>query len=403
MNSNDPMNNRTDDNAWEEAMSRDFDARVRDLHEAPFDFDSVKGKARRIRRNRRAAVAGGILGAAAIITPVAVLANDNDTSGRQPDFADSPSPSQTAADPGTGVDYVLKGTWHQADGDEIDLPGKGYDGAVLWNDQLVATRFDGEVFSVADVVAPDGSVVDSFPTTGPVAVNEAGTTIAWVDTDGDVMTAWDGDEVSLGSVDLAAAGETVAYTAVAVAGGPSCYETEGGCSVYVNSGTGGTSFFDSHGLNVNPFPSAVEFGDVSGDRLVTYVDQIEVDGSCGGLVDLGRSDRAPQWETCDHQPAQISPDGQLVIGLPSYYDGLGPTEVTVLDAETGGAVGEYAPDGAVLASAAWTTDGRILVDQYDYDARTWRLVAIDADGSAAEVTGPVKGPDFDSPFTLVQH
>ena len=65
-------------------MSRDFDARVRDLHEAPLDLDSVKGKAHKIKRNRRAAVAGGILGVAAIITPIAVLSSGGNTESEKP-------------------------------------------------------------------------------------------------------------------------------------------------------------------------------------------------------------------------------------------------------------------------------------------------------------------------------
>ncbi len=44
------MNHHTD--PWETEMSREFDQRVRDLHEAPLTLDQVKGKAGRIRRTR---------------------------------------------------------------------------------------------------------------------------------------------------------------------------------------------------------------------------------------------------------------------------------------------------------------------------------------------------------------
>ena len=46
------MSNHTND-PWETEMSRTFDQRVRDLNEAPLNLDQVKGKAVRIRRNRR--------------------------------------------------------------------------------------------------------------------------------------------------------------------------------------------------------------------------------------------------------------------------------------------------------------------------------------------------------------
>ena len=58
---------------WETEMSDAFDRRVRDLHEAPLSFDQVTTRARGIRRRRRAAVAGGILAVAAVITPIAVI------------------------------------------------------------------------------------------------------------------------------------------------------------------------------------------------------------------------------------------------------------------------------------------------------------------------------------------
>ncbi|PWN04714.1 hypothetical protein DJ010_03610 [Nocardioides silvaticus] len=397
-----------DNSAWEEAMSRDFDARVRDLHEAPLDFDSVKGKARTIRRNRRAAVAGGVLGVAAVITPIAVVVGGNaDTNSDKPDFA---NPSPTAAETSdptittpadVAPDYVVQGEWHQADGDEIELPRKDYSAAVLWDGQLVATYFGGEVFSVADVIDEDGEVVDSFDTTAPVVVNDSGTTIAWVGTDGQVMTRWADDQVSLGEVDLDASGEGIAYSAAAVTGGPSCYEAEDGCMVYVDSGDGQPQVFDSHGVNDNPVPDAVDFGDASDTGLVTYRDEINDTGSCGGLIDLGRTDATPVWEGCEIEAGPIAPDGQHVIGLPAYYDGLGLSEITVRDARTGAETGRFAPEGGFVGSWAWSTDGRVILDAYD--GANWHLFALSTDGALEEIAEQVKGPDFDSPFTMVQH
>ena len=97
------MNDHTD--PWETEMSREFDQRVRDLHEAPLTLDQVKGKAGRIRRTRRLAVAGGALAAAAVIVPIVVFAGGNltDDSGPEP----APKPSPTVIDPsGTGFGYI---------------------------------------------------------------------------------------------------------------------------------------------------------------------------------------------------------------------------------------------------------------------------------------------------------
>jgi len=371
-----------------------------------------------IKRHSRIAVA-------AVIAPLAVLAvgcgsdtddksdaaSDPTTSSSEPttpqseptDTATSEPTETTPTEPAdaAGVDYVLDGVWHQADGDTVDLPEQDYFGAVIWNDQLVVTRVDGEVYAAADVIAPDGSIVDTFDTTSAVVVNEAGTTIAWVDTKGEIMTAWEGDQVSMGSVDLAAPGETVAYFTAAVTGGPNCYEVQDGCMVFVNSGVGDPRTFDSHGVNDNPLPFVVEFGDVSGDHLVTYVDKIDDDGSCGGLVDLKQDDTRPEWKTCDFEPAQISPDGKHVIGLPSYYDGLGLTEISVLDAKDGHETGRFAPEGGFVSQWSWSTDGRVVFDAYD--GAQWHLFAMSPDGEIEEIGGPVAGEDVDSPFTLIQH
>jgi hypothetical protein len=357
-----------------------------------------------IRRHSRIVVA-------AVIAPLAGLAVGcgSDSGDKSEDAASDPTttassePTETTepADP-NGVDYVLDGVWHQADGDTVDLPETGYFGAVIWNDQLVATRADGEVFAAADVVAPDGSLVDTFDTTSAVVVNEGGTTIAWVDTEGEVMTAWGGDQVSMGSVDLAAPGETIAYFTAAVTGGPNCYEVHDGCQVFVNSGIGEPQTFDSHGVNDNPLPFVVEFSDVSGDHLVSYVDKIEDVGSYGGLVDLTkRTPYRPVWETCDYEPAQISPDSAHVIGLPSYYDGLGIPTISVLDAETGDPTGQYSVEGGFISQWAWSTDGHVVFDAYD--GARWHLFAMTPDGAITEVGEPVRGEEFDSPFTPIEH
>lgn len=362
---------------------------------------------------------------AAVIAPLAVLAvacgNDSGNgSGNGDDAASDPTsessepttpssepttsePTSTTAAPAdpTEVDYVLDGVWHQADGDTVDLPERDYFGAVIWNDQLVATRVAGEVFAAADVIAADGSVVRSFDTTSTVVVNEAGTTISWIDTDGEVMTAWEGDQVSMGSVDLSAPGDTVAYFTAAVTGGPNCYEVEDGCVVFVNSGVGGAETFDSHGINDNPVPYVVEFSDVSGDNLVSFVDKIEDAGSCGGLVDLTQNNNRPEWRTCDHEPAQISPDSSHVIGLPSYYDGLGIPTIAVLDAETGSVTGQYSVESGHLSQWAWSTDGHVVFDAYD--GARWHLFAMAPDGAVAEIAEPAKGKEFDSPFTVIDH
>lgn len=409
MNHPDVPTNPNDDTPWEEAMSRDFDARVRDLHEAPLDFDSVKGKARRIRRNRRAAVAGAVVGVAAIVTPIAVIASTNGQNhAKEPGFSNpSVSDTSTTAPTGTDVptDYILKGEWHRADGSTVELPqnDQAYQSAVLWNDQLVATRYDGEVYEVADVIADDGTVVDSFATTGPVVVNDSGTTIAWVGTDGKVMTAWDGDETDLGTVDLSAAGEAVAWTAVAITGGPDCHETVDGCMVFLDNHLGGgPTTYSSHGIVDNPIPGAKSYVDATtvGGSHVTYIDTYNDDNSvCGALYDLETSKVA--WQTCDFNPKAISPDGQYVAAGPNYASGLGDPQVNVLDAADGTSTGQYATEsGYVSSDYAWSESNTLIFSSYD--GAKWHLFSMQPDGEATELES-ARGPAESSPYVIVQH
>ncbi|KAA1427307.1 hypothetical protein [Nocardioides antri] len=397
-NPSDPTN---PDAPWEEAMSRDFDARVRDLHEAPIDFTSVKGKAHKIRRNRRAAVAGGILGVAAIFTPIAVLTNGGGTSGKEPGFA--PEVSETDPAPDAGPDYLVDRVWHQADGDTVELD-QAYDSAVLWDGQLVATRFGGEVYSTADVIDADGDVVRSFSTTGSVVVNDAGTTIAWVDSDGAVMTAWDDEERSLGEVDLAAPGEASAWTAAAVTGGPDCNEEADGCIVYVNSNLGEESrSYSSQGVSDIVASGVTKVHDADSMGAVTVINDVtEFLDTCGGIYEVPNAEY--RWETCDYQVHGSSPDGRYVVGLPSQFDGLGPREITILDAETGDpTAGRYAPEGRdafIRAEVAWTDEGTLAFAAYD--GARWHLMEMEPDGSITELA-TADGSDVDSPFVLIGH
>ena len=400
----------TNDTPWEEAMSRDFDARVRDLHEAPLDFTSVKGKARKIRRNRRAAVAGSIVGVAAIVTPVAVIAGNGDDTESQPPFvnqSDSSAPTE-AADP-AGVDYVEGRTWHQADGDEVELPkaDQRYHAAVLWDGKLVLTRWDGEVFDVTTVIDDDGTLLDTFATAGAPVVDETGTTLAYIGTDGKVVTDFGDGEVVLGTVDMAAPGETVAWTAAAVAGQGDCSTDLTDCLVvYVNSNLGEEpTTFTTGGNAGNPVPGALAYADATwtDGSTVTYLDTRNDDNTvCGSLYDLDAD--ALRWHTCDNNPRAISPDGQYVIGGPSYSSGSGDPEIEVLSAANGAPTdGRFAPEGGFIWSDyGWAQDGSLVFSTYD--GATWHLFSMQPDdGATDELATSTAGDDVTNPFLVIGH
>ena len=141
------------------------------------------------------------------------------------------------------LDYVLDGTWHQADGDVVQLPKTPSrttprsSGTTSWSRPTGTARS----ISIADVIDEDGTVVDTVRTTSPVVVNDAGTTIAWIDTDGsDVMTAGTATRCRLGTVDLRRArrdGRVVRRRRSPV-GRLRRHDELDGCVVYLNSNLG---------------------------------------------------------------------------------------------------------------------------------------------------------------------
>lgn len=390
------------DRAWESAMSRDFDARVRGLTEAPLSLDEVKGKAVRIRRNRRIAAAGGAIAVAAAITPIALVTTSNGDADTDPPVA-----TNTAEDPTTpaGVPaYVVDGVWHQADGDEVALPDSAtpYDAAALWDDRLVVSRWDGEVFSTADVIDADGAVADSFPVSGDVVADDTHRVIAWVDPDGTVWTRWDGDQLAVGELDMSAPGETTAWSVAAVVGGPDCGTDE--CRVYVNSALGEESVGFS---SLDPgreiaLPGALQVGDAGPDGTLTAVTRRNDDASiCSGGYDPAQQEVVD--ETCDYAVEQFSPDGRHVAAVSSYQSGLGPPTIYILDAASGKVVNQYGVEGGHVGTWAWAADGRLLFDTYD--GAGWHLWALEPKAKAGteELVGQTPGEDVDSPFLLIQH
>ena len=406
MNQN-PTDPTNPDAPWEEAMSRDFDARVRDLHEAPLDFTSVKGKARTIRRNRRAAVAGGILGVAAIVTPIAVLTNGGADSAKEPDFAPSGG-SETVADPTAGIDYVEGRTWHQADGDEVQIPKGDHYQAAVWDDHLVTIQPWGEAFSKLVILNQDGEIVDSIEDVAPAfAVSNDATILAYTTSDGDVIARWGNtpaDQAVLATdvVDTGG-GESVGGAPASVTGTAPCEPESGRCLVRIDTYDSGCRGIGSSDV---PLPTDALACHDEQDGLLSYANERDdlTGSTCGGVWSAETG--AYLWRTCDHEVQEISPSGQYVVGAPSYYDGLGYKEISILDAATGEVTGVYTTqaDGFIWSgdgAVGWTTEDDLVFATYD--SGQWRLISMAPDGTLTELAGPVAGEDFENPWLVISH
>jgi hypothetical protein len=388
---------------WESEMSREFDKRVRDLHEAPLTFDNVKGKAMTIRRHRRIAVAGGILAAAAVVVPIAVIAGNG--FGDTKDNIDpivSPSPTKTTdpndpsptteapPDPVLGVSYLEGSTWHRADGSTVELDEEYFSGVAL-GDQLVATSNANGKLKV-DVIDADGSVADSFKTISYPVVNDDHTTIAYVATDGSLMTRWEDGEVGMGEgfVD----GDTVA----ALTGGPNCNEEVDGCVLFVNHGNGSApELLSSHGIRDLVTPRAIKVNDTADSGLVAAQYSFSDTGSCSEVFDSSKG--ANVFETCDARFFAFSPDASHLTGSDPYGDGIGLGYVSVFDATNGQEVTRFTPKDGFVRESVWEDAGHVLVNTYEQGE--WRVYRLGVDGTSELVVSSTEGDDVTPAFTLL--
>jgi hypothetical protein len=378
------MNDHTD--PWETEMSREFDERVRDLHEAPLTLDQVKGKAGRIRRTRRIAVGGGVMAAAAVIVPIVVFAGGNLTndSGPQP----APKPNPTAIDPsGTGFDYLEGRTLHHADGTTVDLPELYQDGAVL-GDLFAGVRYDNEGRPFLDVVDETGEVVETHETASGIAATDDGSTIAYVDLDGVLWTQSDTGRISIHD------GLPTDLTPTAVL----CGQEDLDCAVWVNHGDGTTppENISSH-FRLTEVPDALSAGDATESRLVAVLNESRDEGSCGGVYDLTSSSYV--WENCESYLYDFSPDDAHLTGTHAYLDGPGPGYITILDAATGDEVARLDPKEGYIGRAVWQDSGHVIVTVFEN--QRWSAYRLGIDGSKERVLGPERGDEFTPTYTLL--
>ena len=395
------MNDENGKDPWETEMSREFDQRVRDLHEAPLSFENVRGKAMTIRRNRRIAVAGGILAAAAVVVPVGIIAGNGfgNADDARPDFAsNSPTPTQATdpnaptrgPEPGTlAVPYLAGSTWHRVDGSTVKLFDT-YTAGVQLGDQLIATSNTDGGLSI-DVVEPDGTVADSFAALSYPVANADHTTVAYIAPDGSLQTRWADGEVSMGG------GFTDGDSVAAVTGGPNCFEEVDGCVVYVNHGDGSTpEALDSHGIQDVVAQEPIKVNDVSSDGRVAAQTESTIEGSCSAVYDQQAG--AEVFETCTFSFDEFSPDGGYLSGADAYRDGFGQGYVVILDAATGEEVARWQETSAATAWV-WEDESHLLIQAYD--GTTWSIHRLGVDGTSEQVLASSEGDDATPAFTLL--
>jgi hypothetical protein len=383
----------------EQMLGRQLHDQVDHLGGHPLSLGDVTGRAGRIRRNRRIAAGVGTAAAVAIVAPVAVFAAQGLDDG---DSTIDPAPSPDTPTEVARTTLTLTGL------ERGDAPGVEYftpDGVVLPGDglqpldssyqALVPSEADGGWIAVepardgiryfTEDFQPQGgsSKTDGLATTPDRAwvswsAPEAGaqTLLTHSTTDAGVGMAWDFPEFpSVSPVGFVAEDRVV-------------FEAEDQKDGSVDAGIA-----EPDG-SITALPGVV--GVMSADPvngLVAVQTRSNEDASgCYGVLDPEVSTSEPVWETCDHSLGAFSPDGRYVMASSPYRDGLGPTRLEVLHAETGELVAEFTQRRSseiALVMPVWESADTIVSTAIEGETQT--LVRLGVDGTLAEVVDPVEG------------
>lgn len=385
--------NHTD--PWEAEMSRAFDARVRTLHESPLTFDQVRGRAGRIRRNRRVAAAGGLVAAAAVLIPIGVLAGQGVQSSDRGPTLPADQPTQLTDPDESGFAYVEGRVLHLSDGSTVELPAR-YQGVHAWGDSLVGLSNDDDTgLDTLDILAEDGTVMETIDALEGVAFNADHTTLAYQTRDGDLVVRWDEGSTVI------AGGLTDPVQLVAVAGGPDCDQNE--CRVYFQPNDGETppQVAHSDGGIETVVPGVVGLEDVHESGLVSVQTRSNPDASaCGGVFDTASGGLV--YETCDSQVLDLSPTGRYVTGTTAYGSGVGSPYVTILDSRRDAELARFIPaEQGFVFSTVWEDDEHLLLTVRE--PAGWSIVRFGVDGGEERLLGPEPEGDEVSPaYQVVQ-
>jgi hypothetical protein len=375
----------------------------------------VKGKARSIRRRRATGAVVAVAAAVAIVVPTIDLAGHT---GGRPEPAPAtqvPTPTQTAnvdsghqpkpgvldvSDLPTGAaprtEYVTEGrTLHLPDGGAVELPTRyPVTSFVVLSDggHLFLTTHQGVPY--VEVENGEGGFSDPVRSGWGLAVNAAHTIGAWLDVDGRVHV------LEAGKDQPSTLGDPVPGSDLRV--GPiSGEKCSLACSVVVNvPGPNGWQPWEVTEASTQELRDGgyQVVDDISGNGLSIGRTQLTDGGSCSKL--LGGGEFAG-FSTCKNQFSGFSLDGQLLLGEPPYYDGVGPSGIAMYDL-TGKRLFERAATAKVqsyyAAPAVWEDDTHALAAVFQDGS--WALVRFGTDGSMEYAVPPVKGAYDQCPYVL---
>lgn len=387
-------------NDLERELGRQLHEQVDHLHDAPFDLGDVRGRAGRIRRNRRVAVAAGVAAALAVIVPTAVLAGGGLNRSQEPDPVRPPAEERVAVHKTLTLDGVPRGDapgieYFTADG--VVLPDEGLVGQEVSWQALIPSERDGGWIAFGPGRGEVRYLSDEFEDQGGSGAGDAlvasadRSYVAWTasepgaqtlvlhaTTDSGTDRSWDFDaSPPVEPVGVLGDDRVVFQTT---------NQRTGEVTVGIAEPDGSTS----------GFADVVDALAVSADGLVSVMTRSNPDGSgCFGVVDTAADPTAVAWETCENSLSVFSPDGRHVLAGPAYLDGAGDRTLAVLDARTQREVATFdqpRKGQVIIGQKGWESDDTVLA--YVSDGPSEALLRFGVDGTLERATDVVQGNGF---------
>lgn len=394
-----------------EMLIRELRERSGDVDGAPIGFEAVRARAGKMQR-RRNAVTGLVAAAVAAValpTGVAVTAalNSGDEPGKDPTIAASPSeeparPTPTPRPDGTfplTIEGLPRGaapdvTYYNGLEGAIVTPGgtvkppMTYQQAIRYAGGWLALGYAGNG-SEMSMLDENMEVGRTFRSGQSFALSNDGTQVAYVEMMDDGSQYLVNAPTSGSDPQAWSFPEFPAIRPVGVA--------DTGAVVYVSGGENSTvgMVTAEDKIRLEGFVSAFD-ADINTGLVAGMTRSDLLNGSCYGVMDTRVSTSTMKWETCEYSLAGFSPDGRYLMGSQPDFDGMGPSTMVILEADTGHLVAEFSPPKdypLALFNRTWEDEDTAVA--IAIEGLTHTILRFEVDGHVEEAIEPVElDPNF---------
>jgi hypothetical protein len=349
---------------------------------ASLSLDDVKRRATSHQRRTVAlATAAAVIVIAAPIAAINVFNGD----GNDPQVAGSPTPSVTQGpvgevildfgdaplDTAPKVPIYFKGLLAET---PIDLEsGYRLQTFAPYGGGWIALVSDDQGILNTVVLDSEGNETDSWPSDSWTLARGADGSVAFINADGDLELA-DPSGTTLETWDLAGR-EQVQPIALVGDGSVAIEEAQ-----QVNR-----ALLAHAGGGIDPIVDGMlTVGGTSTTGQVAGITSITDEGSCGEVAEIATGE--PLWQTCSFTLDKFNASSTLILGLPSYRDGIGDNSVSILDAQTGETLVDYRfdnhPDGpwGFINQSVWEDETHVLAQAWSSEYG-WRILRLGVDGT----------------------